>query len=66
VIAVPVPAIEKPLTAIDYIAVMDKCSTFEELRDYATRCPVKIVEDDRFARAFKNRLDEIRGKRASA
>lgn len=59
-IAVPVPTIEKPLTAIDYIAVMEQCSTFEELRDYATRCPMEIVEDDRFAKAFKNRLDNIR------
>lgn len=62
-IAVPQSTVEKPLTTIDYIAVMARAATFEELTDYAASVPPHVVEDDRFARAFKVRLDEIKGKR---
>jgi hypothetical protein len=60
---VPQSTLEKPLTAIDYIAAMEQCTHFGELVEYAKFVPADVVEDERFARAFKDRLETIRGKR---
>lgn len=54
---VPQPTIEKPLTAIDYIAVMNDCTDYRELVGYVKLVPPEIFEDERFVRAFKNRLN---------
>jgi hypothetical protein len=61
---IPQSTIEKPLTTIDFIAAMnEQCSSLHDLTMFASRCPLHVLEDDRFARAFKSRLDTIRRKR---
>lgn len=57
---VPQSTVEKPLTPIDYIACMDQCADLQELINFAQLVPADVVEDERFARAFKKRLNEIR------
>jgi hypothetical protein len=61
-VSVPQPTVEKPITVIDYIAAMSECLDFRSLTAFANACPPQIVEDDRFARAFKNQLDAIKDK----
>lgn len=57
---VPVSTIEKPLTAIDYIAVLEQCGDIFMLNQLAEALPRSVVDDDRFARAFQNRVAELR------
>lgn len=61
-IAVPQSTVEKPLTVIDYIAVLDQCGDITMLSKFAAALPPHIVEDDRFAKAVKSRLDAIKEK----
>lgn len=61
-IPVPVSTIEKPLTAIDYIAVMEQCSSVSDVADYAQRCPDHVRNDERFTRAVARRLAAIKEK----
>lgn len=65
-ISVPVSTVDKPLTVIDFIAGLANGNSLNELAAYANALPPHIVEDERFARAFKRRLDELKGKRAAA
>lgn len=60
---IPVSTFEKPLTVIDFIAHLEQYGSFRELTAYANAIPPEIVQDDRFAKAFKKRLDAIRGRR---
>ena len=59
-VKVPQPTVEKPLTAIDYIAVLDQCSKLEEVAQYAQACPEAIRNDERFTRAVAKRLSVIK------
>lgn len=65
-ITVPQSTVEKPLTAIDFIAVMEQCSTVAEVADYAQRCPEHIRNDERFTKGVSMRLGAIKSKRAAA
>jgi hypothetical protein len=62
-IEVPVPTVEKPLTAIDYIAVLEQCSTVAHIADYAQRCPEHVRNDERFTRAVARRLGELKERK---
>lgn len=42
------------------------CGTIDEVSDYASRCPMAIRQDERFARAVQRRLGEIAAKRKRA
>jgi len=66
VITVPQSTVEKPLTPIDFIAVLEQCSTVPEVADYAQRCPEYVRNDERFTRGVSMRLAAIKGKRAAA
>lgn len=59
-VQVPQPTIEKPLTAIDYIAVLEQCSTLDEVAWYAQACPEAIRNDERFTRGVAKRLSSIK------
>lgn len=59
-VTVPQPTQEKPLTAIDYIAVLEQCSTRDEIAQYAQACPEAIRNDERFTRGVARRLSVIR------
>jgi hypothetical protein len=61
VITVPQSTVAKPLTPIDFIAAMEEqCRDVGTLTAFANACPPEIVQDERFAKAFKRRLDAIR------
>jgi len=63
-IQVPQSTIEKPVTVIDVIAAMSvQCKNMPALIAYANACPQEVVRDERFARAFKQQLDQIKGHR---
>jgi len=61
-IEVPQSTVERPLTAIDFIAVLAQCSTVSEVADYAQRCPEHVRNDERFTRAVARRLAAIKEK----
>jgi hypothetical protein len=58
--AVPKSTVEKPLTAIDYLVPLAHCNSLGEVRQYAERCPLEIRQDERFARAFRARMEQIK------
>lgn len=55
----PQPTVEKPLTAVDYIAALGKCRTQLAVRIYSASLPSHIREDGRFKRAVAARLAAI-------
>lgn len=59
VIAVPQSTVEKPLTSVDYIAILPLCGDVPTLMKLASALPPYVVADDRFAQAFKKRLAEL-------
>lgn len=61
-ITVPQSTVEKPLTAIDYIAVLEQCSSVSDVADYAQRCPEHVRNDERFTRGVAMRLAIIKDK----
>lgn len=63
-ICVPQSTLEKPLTAIDYIAHLEQCSTLGEVSEYAGAVPEGIREDERFARAVSWRLAVLKARKA--
>ena len=66
-IDVPQSTVEKPLTAIDYIASLQACSSLSEVQQFASRCPLEVRQDERFGRAVAKLLGEIKAsKRAVA
>lgn len=65
-IEVPVSTVEKPLTAVDFCAVLEQCSSVDEVRDFGERVPMDIRQDERFTRAVQRRLASINSKRQAA
>ena len=65
-INVPQSTVEKPLTAIDFIAGLEACLSVSDVADYAQRCPEHVRNDERFARGVAMRLAAIKDKRAAA
>ena len=65
-IDVPVPTIQKPLTALDYIGALQKCITATEVGLFCERCPSDIRRDARFAVAVVDRLAVLPKLRAVA
>jgi hypothetical protein len=63
VIEVPVPTVEKPLTTIDYLSLLARCTSLSEVCDYAQRCPEHVRNDERFTRAVARRLGEIKERK---
>lgn len=62
-VSVPQQTVEKPLTPVDYIAAMsEQCKDMPALITFANACPAEVVQDYRFARAFKQQLDSIKEK----
>lgn len=64
-INVPQSTLEKPLTAIDFIAALDDCDTVTEIQQFSAAVPLEVRQDDRFNRAVAIKLAAInrRGKR---
>jgi len=62
-IEVPQSTVAKPLTAVDYCALLAQCASLDEVRDYASRCPLEVRQDERFARAVALRLGEIKERK---
>lgn len=60
---VPVPTVEKPLTAIDYIASLDACRTHREVGLYCDKVPGLVRTDERFTRAVAVKLGAIKSSR---
>lgn len=50
---------EKPLTSIDYIAALERCTTVESVREFGASAPAWVRGDDRFTRAVAKRLSVI-------
>ena len=61
-IPVPVSTIEKPLTAIDFIASLQQCISVAQVASYGERVPEEIKKDERFAKAVAARLAAIHEK----
>jgi hypothetical protein len=60
VITVPKSTAEKPLTAIDYIAELERCRSLEDVRDFGEQVPMRVRQDSRFTRAVAKRLAAIK------
>jgi hypothetical protein len=58
--------VEKPLTAIDYIAALEQCANAREVGKFADTVPMEVRQDDRFGRAVVKRLDALKGKKKAA
>jgi hypothetical protein len=58
--------IEKPLTAIDYIAALDQCEGIREIQIFADQVPMHIRQDERFAGAVARLIKAIRTRKAAA
>lgn len=65
-IKVPVPTVEKPLTAIDYVAALDACRTPREVSQFSEQCPDSVRNDERFARGVVAKLRAIEQARKRA
>ena len=55
-IPVPQSTPERPLTAIDYCALLESSSSLFEIRRFAEQVPVEVRQDERFARAVAGRI----------
>lgn len=58
--------IEKPLTAVDYCAGLLLCVTITEVQEFCKQAPLEVRQDERFAKAVKQRLDVLATRRAAA
>ena len=58
--------VEKPLTAIDYIAALDQCDGIREVQLFAEQVPMDVRQDERFTRAVANRIKAMRSRKAAA
>lgn len=65
-ISVPVSTEEKPLTAIDFCAALQQCTTVTEVARFGEQCPAHVRNDERFTRAVAAKLGAIREKKAAA
>lgn len=60
-ITVPVSTIEKPLTAIDYIAELERqCRNTADVESFRSQVPATVLHDIRFRRAVARKLASIR------
>jgi hypothetical protein len=55
--------IEKPLTAIDYVAALSECDGILEVQIFVERAPLSIQRDERFASAVAKLIKAMRGVR---
>ena len=64
-IQVPQSTAEKPLTAIDYIAALEQCTSITEVQRFGEQVPIDVRHDDRFTKAVATKLAAInhKGKR---
>ena len=62
-IDVPQSTVEKPLTAIDYIAALDQCASISDVKKFSQGVPEHVRNDDRFARSVAARLGAIKSQR---
>lgn len=61
---IPQSTIEKPLTAIDYLARLQDCLTLDGVSEYASAVPLHIPQrNERFAKAVASRLAAIKASR---
>jgi hypothetical protein len=58
--------IEKPLTAIDYVAALDQCDSIREVQQFSDRVPAFVRHDERFSRAVAKVISDMRGRKAAA
>lgn len=63
---VPQSTIEKPLTAIDFIAALETCHSVNEVKDFGEQVPLPVRHDERFTKAVAKRLAVIKGRKAAA
>lgn len=65
-INVPVSTVEKPLTAIDFCAALEQCTSLDEIREFSEQLPINVLNDERYNRAVANRLAAIKERKAAA
>lgn len=65
-IKVPVSTVDRPLTAIDYIAFLSQCHTVSDVLDVGDQLPRDIAADERFIKAQAARCTVIVGRKAAA
>lgn len=58
-ITVPSSTVEKPLTAIDYIAALEQCASVTDVQRFGEQVPLEVRQDDRFNRAVATKLAAI-------
>lgn len=63
---VPRSTVEKPLTAIDYIALLEQCNSVGEVLDFGDRVPRHVATDERYIRAAAARCASIANRKAAA
>jgi hypothetical protein len=66
VIPVLQSTVEKPLTAIDYIAALDECESIREIQIFADQVPMEVRQDERFAGAVAKLIAAMRSRKAAA
>lgn len=66
-IKVPVSTVERPLTAIDFIAALtEQCKSTADVQKFCDEVPMFVLHDERFGRAVAARLRAIHETRAPA
>lgn len=66
-ITVPQSTEEKPLTAIDYCAELEKqCRSIDDIRQFSEQVPIEVLNDERYNRAVAHRLAAIHDRKAAA
>lgn len=63
---VPQSTVEKPLTAIDYCAELEKFSSRDDIRQFSEQVPIEVLNDERYSRAVAHRLAAIETQKAAA
>jgi len=61
-----VSTVEKPLTAVDYIAALEQCVTPAEVSVFAELAPAAVRHDERFTKAVAGRLGALKKRQAAA
>lgn len=57
--------VEKPLTAVDYCAALEQCTSITEVKQFAEQVPIEVRQDERFNRAVAGRLAVIKDRKAA-
>lgn len=58
--------VDRPLTAIDYIALLEQLHTVAEVLDFGDQLPRNVATDERFIKAQARRCSAIIGRKAAA